>query len=50
VSIPFLLVCVGIAAAAALVAYGLIALTIGWLDRVAQAKVTERSSHAVPTP
>jgi UDP-N-acetylmuramyl pentapeptide phosphotransferase/UDP-N-acetylglucosamine-1-phosphate transferase len=47
---PFLLACTAIAAAAAILAYGLIAAAIGWLGRHARAEPTARSSHVTPTP
>jgi UDP-N-acetylmuramyl pentapeptide phosphotransferase/UDP-N-acetylglucosamine-1-phosphate transferase len=50
VSFPFPLAGIMIAAAAALMAYALIALAIGPLRRHAEAEVTERSSHSVATP
>jgi UDP-N-acetylmuramyl pentapeptide phosphotransferase/UDP-N-acetylglucosamine-1-phosphate transferase len=50
VSIPFPLVSMAIAAAAAILVYGLIAVAIGWLNRHARAEPTSRSSHSVPTP
>jgi UDP-N-acetylmuramyl pentapeptide phosphotransferase/UDP-N-acetylglucosamine-1-phosphate transferase len=50
VSGPFLLASLGVAAAAAILVYGLIAVAIGWLSRHARAEPTARSSHSTPTP
>ena len=49
-SVPFPLACIFIAAGAAFIAYELISLAIGLLKRHAEAELTARSSHSVPTP